>query len=374
MENNLNILQYQIALTLIPGIGSVLAKNLISYCGSAEAVFKEKEKSLLKIPEIGTVLASQIINKRDDALHLAEDECRFVLKNNIRHLFYTEKDYPQRLKNCNDAPVLIFYSGNINFNAGKVIGIVGTRNATDYGKNFCDKLIEDLKIHTNMVIVSGLAYGIDIGAHKAALKNNISTVAVLAHGLDRIYPPAHSNIAGKMLENGGLATEFLSGTNPDKENFPKRNRIVAGMCDAIIVVEAAQKGGALITASIANSYNRDVFALPGRINDTYSEGCNYLIKSNQADLITGATDLEYKMGWEKIEGKQKPKNLQRQLMLELLPEEQMLVGFLNEKGKQDIDTISINAGVQVSKIASTLLSLEFKGIVKALPGKVYELV
>lgn len=369
---NNQALLYQIALTLIPGIGSVLAKNLVSYCGSPEAVFKEKEKSLLRIPEIGKIVASQIIAKRNEALQLAEEECRFVFKNDIKHLFYTDKEYPQRLKNCNDAPALIFYTGNINFNSSKTIAIVGTRTATEYGKNFCEKLIEEIKIYTDIIVFSGLAYGIDICAHKAALKNNVSTAGVLAHGLDRIYPSAHRSTAEKMLEEGGLITEFLSGTKPDKENFPKRNRIVAGLCDAVIVIEAAKKGGALITANIANSYNRDVFALPGRTNDIYSEGCNHLIKTNQASLITSAADLEYLMGWEKVEVK--TKNVQKKLFLELSEEEKSIITLLNEKGKQDIDSININSNLQVSKIAATLLNLEFKGVVKSLPGKVYELL
>ena len=367
-------LKYKIALTLIPGIGSVLAKNLVSYCGSAEAVFHENEKKLVKIPDIGTVLASQIINKKEEALERAEEECRFVFKNNIGYLFYTDKEYPQRLKSCIDSPPVIFYRGNINFNQSKTIAIVGTRNATEYGKNFCDQLIDELKMYSDLIIFSGLAYGIDITAHKAALRNNISTVGVLAHGLDRLYPPEHKSTASKMCENGGLLTEFISGTNPDRENFPKRNRIVAGICDAVIVIEAAKKGGALITAGIANSYNRDVFALPGRVNDTYSEGCNHFIKTNQADVITSAADLEYKMGWEKTETTVKTKNLQRQLMLELLPEEQLIVSFLNANGKQNIDSINLSAGLQASKVASTLLTLEFKGIVKSLPGKIFELV
>jgi DNA processing protein len=291
-------LKFEIALTLIPGVGSVIAKNLVSYCGSPEAVFKSKESLLLKIPEVGKVVASQIINH--SVFESAEKEVSAVRKKKIETVFYTEKNYPARLKNCIDAPVMLFYKGDIDFNPKKTIAIVGTRNATDYGKNFCETFISDLQKH-NVQIVSGLAYGIDICAHKAALKNNLSTVAVLAHGLDRIYPSVHKSTTEKMLDNGGIVSEFITGTNPDRENFPKRNRIVAGMCDAVIVVEASLKGGALITADIASSYNRDVFALPGRIQDEYSQGCNSYIKINKAAMIESATDLEYQLGWDLLE-------------------------------------------------------------------------
>lgn len=363
-------LVYKISLTLIPGVGDVLAKNLVSYCGSAEAVFKEKENNLIRIPEIGPVAAKSITGYRD--FSRAEDEIKFLEKNKINCVFYSEKEYPARLKNADDAPVLLYYKGNINFNAEKIIAVVGTRNATDYGKSFCEKLIEDLVPHKT-IIVSGLAYGIDITAHKAALKNNLPTLAVLAHGLDRIYPPAHKHISEKLLDHGGLITEFISKTKPDKENFPKRNRIVAGLCDAVIVIEAATKGGALITAEIANSYNRDVFALPGRINDEYSEGCNHLIKTNKAALLQSAADIEYIMGWYK-EHDAKKKNIQKKLFIDLTAEEQELVSFLNGKGRQDIDTISIKCKLPVSKIASALLNLEFNGVLKSYPGKMYELV
>jgi DNA processing protein len=364
-------LKYQIALTLIPGVGDVIAKNLVSYCGSAEAVFKQKEQQLLKIPGIGSVVAQSVLNFKN--FERTEEECLFIEKNKINCAFYTDKNYPTRLKNCMDAPVLLFYKGNIDFNHNKIVSIVGTRNATDYGKIFCEKLVDDLKPH-NAIIVSGLAYGIDITAHKAALKNNLSTVAVLAHGLDRIYPPTHKPIADKMLTSGGLVTEFVSETNPDKENFPKRNRIVAGIADAVIVVEAAKKGGALITAEIANSYNRDVFALPGRIGDTYSEGCNNFIKTNKASLIESIADLEYLMRWDLDDGDKKKKQIQKKLFVDFTEEEQKLVSFLNEKGKQDIDSISIYSDLPVSKIASTLLNLEFKGVLKSHPGKMYELI
>ena len=365
-------LKYQIAITLIPGVGDVLAKNLISYCGSAEAVFKEKKSKLEKIPDIGSVRAEAVLQNSDDALKRAEKEVEFIEKYKITPLFFTDKNYPTRLKNCDDAPVMLYYKGNAHLNESKIISIVGTREATEYGKSICKKLIEDLTKH-NVIIVSGLAYGIDITAHKAALKNNLQTIGVLAHGLDRLYPSIHKSTAEKMIKQGGLLTEFLSKTNPDAENFPSRNRIVAGMSDAVIVVESGKKGGALITAEIANSYNRDVFAVPGKVGDVYSQGCNRLIKSNKAVLIESAADIEYVMGWEEKTTNGEKKNNQKKLFIELKPEEKILVDLLNENQPLDIDTLCFRSKFTMSKAASVLLNLEFSGIVKSLPGKIYQL-
>lgn len=366
-------LQFQIALTLLPGIGHTLAKNLVSYSGGAEAVFKERKHALTKIPGIADGIADKLTEGKKEALLRAEKECAFIEKQHIKHIFYTEKEYPQRLKNCADSPVLLFYKGNFKWNASKVLAVIGTRSSTDYGKTICDRLIEDFKTHDDLIIVSGLAYGIDICAHKAALKSNISTVGVIAHGLDKMYPPIHKSTADKMLENGGIVTEHISGSKPDRENFPKRNRIVAGMSDAVIVVESAIKGGALITAEIANSYNRDVFAVPGDINKEFSAGCNWLIKSNKACLVQTAADIEYAMGWDKkMENRKAVK--QKQLLIDLSDDEKLLVDYLTDKSKVDIDSICIYAGIQVSKVASVLLGLELKGAVKMLPGRVYELV
>ncbi len=368
----MNSLQFQIALTLLPGIGDALAKNLVSYCGGAESVFKEKKLALTKIPGIADSTAEKITAGKKEALLRAEKECTFIEKQQVKHTFYTEKEYPQRLKNCADSPVLLFYKGNFNWNETKILTVIGTRNCTDYGKSICDRLIEDFKIHDDLIIVSGLAYGIDICAHKAALKNNISTVGVVAHGLDKMYPPIHKSTADKMLENGGVVTELISGSKPDRENFPKRNRIVAGMSDAVIVVESAIKGGALITAEIANSYNRDVFAIPGDINKEFSAGCNWLIKSNKACLVQTAADIEYVMGWDKKTVNKKQVK-QKQLLIDLSDDEKLLVDFLTDKSKADIDSICIYAGIQVSRVASVLLGLELKGAVKMLPGRIYEL-
>ncbi len=360
------MLVYQIGITLIPGVGDVNGKKLISYCGSAEAVFREKKKALLKIPGIGENTVNSIVNQ--DVLDRAEEEVAFVEKFNIRTLFFTDIGYPKRLKHCIDSPMLLYYKGNADLNAHKIIGLVGTRRATEYGKEICSKLVEDLS-YLKVLIVSGLAYGIDARAHQAALQNGLETLGVLAHGLDRIYPQAHKPMAEKMIRSGGLITEFLSKTNPDRENFPKRNRIIAGIIDALVVVESAIKGGALITANIANSYDRDVFAVPGKLSDKFSEGCNFLIKTNKAALIQSAKDIEYIMQWE-----EQAKDLSRQhkLFEELSPEEERIMKLINEKDEVSIDYLVLQSQQSSSKIAAILLNLEFKGMVKSLPGKMYK--
>lgn len=362
-------LLYHIAITSIPNIGDVTAKKLIAYCGSSEQVFNEKRGALEKIPGIGSINASKIINHKTEALAIAEEEILFIKKNNIIPLFYLNENYPKRLLNCEDGPILIYTKGNIEFNNPKVVSIVGTRKATDYGKEFCAKIVEELTSHQPL-IVSGLAYGIDVLAHKEALKNNISTVGVLAHGLDKMYPSQHSGVAKQMLEKGGLVSDYKSRTNPDRENFPKRNRIVAGLSDLTIVIESSKKGGSLITAYIANDYNRDVFALPGRLNDHQSEGCNHLIKTNKAALIQSVKDLEYIMGWE---ANQKVKPNQTQLFVELTPEQKIVTAILAKNEKMAIDELSLQSKMPMSKTASMLLELEFEGVVKSLPGKVYKL-
>jgi len=357
---------HRISLTLIEGVGDVLAKQLISYCGSVEAIFKEKKRLLEKIPEIGPKTAAAIAGfKKFDR---AVKELEFIRKHNIQQFFYLDEDYPARLKNCYDAPVLLFYKGTDSVNKPRMVAIVGTRNATEYGKNFTLKLVDELA-EMKAVVVSGLAYGIDIAAHKACLHAGVETIGVMAHGLDRIYPQAHSQTARKMISQGGLITEHISGADPDRENFPKRNRIIAGLCDAVIVVEAAKKGGALITADIANSYNRDVFALPGRIDDSYSEGCNMLIKSNRAALIQSAADIRYIMGWE--EDSKLKSTKQKQLFVELNTDEKKLYDFINTTQPSPIDAIVIFSGMQPSKVAGILLNLEFAGVIRCLPGKVF---
>ncbi len=351
---------------MVPMVGDIVAKNLISYCGSAVAVFKEKKSRLLKIPGVGMTIAENIINfKKFDR---AEEELNFILKHKIETYFYADENYPKRLKQITDAPYMFYFRGNANLNHEKIISIVGTRQATDYGRNFCNKFVEDLA-HQNILVISGLAYGIDISAHKAALKNNLPTIAVLAHGLDNIYPSIHKSVAIKMIEHGGVLSEYISKTQPDREHFPDRNRIVAGMSDAIIIVEAAARGGALITAEYGNSYNRDVFALPGRSNDEFSTGCNKLIKTNKAALIENADDLVYLMGWE--QQKNNKKVSQSILQLNLTPIELSIIEKLVDSGKIHIDELSQSFKLPSSELALLLLNLEFNGIIRSLPGNYF---
>ena len=361
-------LLHQLALSCIPGIGSVLARNLLSYCGDAEEVFKAKTKNLAQIPGIGPKTLEFL--KEHSALKRAEQELKFIDKFKIKAFFLTDDDYPKRLRNCADAPVIVYFKGNTDLNAGKVISIVGTRNATDYGREICRTLIEDLKVHQPLII-SGLAYGIDGAAHKEALKNDIPNIAVLAHGLDRIYPAQHRSMAERILDCGGLITEFMSCTIPDRENFPKRNRIIAGLADLTIVVEANIKGGALITAELANSYNRDVFAYPGRINDEFSQGCNFLIKTNRANLMTRVADLEYLMGWTRDQVT--PLKTQLSLPINLTFDEQIIADILYAKGSLGVDDLAIISGFQQSKLVMIILGMEMQGSIISLPGKVYKM-
>jgi DNA processing protein len=362
------MLLYQIALTFVPGIGDIVGKKLVNCCGSAEAVFREKKSLLTKIPRVGEKVLEALSDK--SILIRAEKELAFIEKFRIQPLFFQDKDYPFRLKNCIDSPVMLYYKGISNLNSTHVIGVVGTRNATTYGKSACLRLITDLA-QDRVMVVSGLAHGIDSCAHRAAIENNLETIGVLGHGLDRIYPFQNRILAEKMIRRGGLLTDFPSETKPDRENFPKRNRIIAGISDAIVVVEAADRGGALITAVIMNSYNRDVFAVPGRINDTYSEGTNRLIRKNMASLVQTAGDIRYMMGWE--EQKTKLDGYQKKIFLEMTVDERILVDYLNDKGASGIDDISIQCHLSMSTASAALLNLEFEGIVKSFPGKIYEL-
>jgi DNA processing protein len=362
------MLLYQIALTLVPGIGNVLGKKLVALCGNAEAVFREPKKMLKRLPRLNPALIESL--SRKDIFERAEREVDFIRKYRIKTLFFQDKEYPFRLRSCFDSPMLLFFKGNTDLNASRVIGVVGTRNVTEYGKEVCRRLIHGLS-DQGVLIVSGLAYGVDSCAHRVSLELGLDTVGVLGHGLDRIYPPLNRLLAEKMIKSGGLLTDFMSGTNPDRENFPERNRIIAGLCDAIIVVEAAQKGGALITADIANSYNRDVFAVPGRINDLYSEGTNRLIRSNKAALIQSPEDIKYMMGWNITERSSPP--AQKKIFLEMTDDEQVITSVLTKEGKLGIDELCIQANISMSKVSAALLNLEFEGIVKCLPGKVFVL-
>ena len=363
----MNAQLFQIAITMLPGVGDVLAKNLIAYCGSPEAVFTEKKAALEKIPGIGKTTAAKI--KAASPLQRAEKELTYIARNNISTLFYLDEAYPKRLKHCSDSPILLYYRGKGNLNPSRAISIVGTRNATQHGREITEALVSELKPYKTSVI-SGLAYGIDITAHKAAVDNEISTIGVLAHGLDRIYPSLHVKIAEQMLELGGLLTEFPSGTNPDRENFPKRNRIIAGLSDATVVVEAAEKGGALITAELAHGYDRDVFAVPGRINDPFSAGCNKLIFLNKAAILRHAKDLEFYLNWQLEE--KATRTQQPRLFIEVSKDEEPIAALLRKSGKLHIENLCTLAAMPVNKVLSLLFNLELKGAVRAHPGKVYE--
>ncbi len=363
-----NELLYQIAITQIPGVGGVTAKRLISYCGGVKQVFREKFRALTKIPGVGERIARAV--RSHQLFEKAEAEITFMQKNGIRPLFYLDKEYPYRLKQCEDGPLLLFVKGDACLNHSRVVAVVGTRKITGYGREQCEQIVRNLAPYQAMV-VSGLAYGVDACAHHAALQNKLPTVAVLGHGLDRIYPSLNRELARKILPEGALVTDFLSGTEPDRENFPKRNRIIAGLCDAIIVIEAAVTGGALITANIANTYNRDVFALPGKVTDKYSQGCNKLIRINKAHLIETVADMQYIMNWEPDGSKKDGK--QTSLFVSLSKEEKQLAMFLKDHPEAGIDSIVAGTGLNLGKTSSILLNLEFKGVVRPLPGKKFKL-
>ncbi|MBL7832674.1 MAG: DNA-protecting protein DprA [Cyclobacteriaceae bacterium] len=363
-QNRLSLL----ALHFIDGVGDYVVKQVISYTGSAEKVFKTPKGKLMQIPGVGEVTADAILNGKPFAR--AEQELRKAEKDSVELVFYMDKKYPSRLKNIPDAPSILYLKGNIDFENPRSVAIVGTRQATAYGKERVEELVRDLAPHQPLII-SGLAYGIDIHAHKQAVKFGLSTVGVMGSGMDRIYPAAHKDTARKMFEHGGLVTENTFGTKPDAHNFPQRNRIIAGLCDALLVIEAAEKGGALITAEIANSYNKDVFACPGSVGETYSAGCNNLIKSNKAHLLTSVKDIEYIMGWDAA----KPQKKKVTVSLEGYDEHEQTVlkVMLDKKANVLIDELSWKSNLPVSQLASVLLGLEFKGVVKSMPGKQYSL-
>lgn len=360
----------QLALTLVPNIGDVQAKILINHFGDATSVFNAKKSSLEKIEGIGGVRAKSI--KEFDDFHLAEHELKFVEKYKIKTLFLTDENYPKRLLNCYDSPTLLFYKGIADLNASKVLAIVGTRSNTDYGKQFTEKLVKDLS-DQDILIISGLAHGIDAIAHKAALKNNLPTLGVVGHGLDKVYPSENTALAKDMVkEGGGILSEFFSGTKPDKHNFPLRNRVVAGLSDATVVVETNIKGGSMITAKLADAYNRDVFAVPGRTNDKASSGCNHLIKYNKAILLTDAEELLDVLGWK--EKKKDKIKQQKELFIELSAEEKQIVHLLQEKEMVHIDEINLQSGLSSSAVAAAILNLELQNVIASLPGKMYKLL
>jgi len=363
-----NDLLYYLALQKADGVGAINAKKLLVHCGDAQSVFNEKTSNLSKIAGIGSYVVSAL--KKKKLFEHAEKELKFIAKNNIGYSLITDANYPDKLKHCADAPIVLFSKGGINLKKKKIISIVGTRNITSYGKSVLEELIESLIVY-NPIIVSGLAYGVDIYAHKLAVKHNLQTIAVLAHGLDRLYPAVHRKTASKMQENGGLFTEFWSGSKPEKENFVKRNRIIAGLSEATIVIESATKGGSLITADLANSYNRDVFAVPGKLTDTYSKGCNNLIKTNRAALLSSVADLAYLLNWDKETA---VKTVQKKLFVNLKSDEKPVYDFLKENGKQQLDQIALYCNMPIHKAVTSLFNLEMSGVVQPLPGKVYKIV
>lgn len=364
IEKKLAILRLQAT----KNIGDVLAKKLINTTGSVEQVFRERASTLQKINGIGTHTLKHLFDTNN--INRAEEELNYINKNNIEFSYFLDADYPYNLKHCIDAPILFFNDGNINLNNQKIISIVGTRKITSYGRDFCNQLIEDLSKY-NPIIVSGFAYGVDICAHKAAVKNNLQTIAVLAHGLEQMYPKTHKKYCAEITKNGGFITEFWHKEQPLRENFLKRNRIVAGLSKATIIIESAEKGGSLVTADIANSYNRDVFAVPGRTNDAYSKGCNAIIKNNQAHLLTSSNDIVKMLNWD-LQASKKPTVIQKELFVSLNNSEQKVYDYLIKNGKQLLDVIAFKCDIPVYKLSSLLLQMELKGVIKPLPGKLFE--
>lgn len=362
-----NDLLYQIALTLTPNLGIVHTRSLLQHYTPAE-IFKTKKSSLEKIEGIGSIRANNIKSFND--FKKIEEEISFIEKYQIKPLFITDNAYPQRLLHCYDAPVLLYYKGEADLNASKIISVIGTRSNTDYGKQLTENLITGLA-GLNVTIVSGLAYGIDAIAHKTAIKLHLPTIGVFAHGLDQVYPTQHTALAKEMVkQNGGILTEFRSGTKPDKHNFPSRNRIVAGMSDATVVIETGVVGGSMITAELANGYNKDVFAFPGKVTDNKSSGCHQLIKSNKAVLLTEARDIIEIMNWEE---KEKPvRQKQTELFIELTKEEKIIVDILREKDAVHIDEINLRSGLSNSAVAAAILNLELQNLVQSAPGKLYK--
>jgi DNA processing protein len=359
---------YLLALQRIEGVGDIMAKKLLTHCGSAKAVFETKTAQLASIDGVGSMLLKSLKNKT--VFEKANLELEFIKLNGINVVSFQDENYPDRLKQCIDGPLLLFTSGNINLKNRKIISIVGTRQITSYGMDFCKKLIEDLA-PLDPIIVSGFAYGVDIVAHQIAMEHNLQTIGVIAHGLNQIYPKTHKKYVAKVEENGGFMTEFWSSSNPDKENFVRRNRIVAGMSEATIVIESADRGGSLITANLANDYNRDVFAVPGRVTDKYSQGCNNLIKTQKANVLTSAADLVYILNWD-IQKETKP--VQKQLFVILEDDEQKVYDYLLKTGKELMDIIALRCDFPIYKISGMLLNMELKGVVRPLPGKLFEAI
>lgn len=353
----------------VPNIGDITAKKLISSCGNPSAIFEEKMTRLLKLDGIGSGTLKGLMDS--EHLEAAELEYEFIKSEEINLHYFMDDSYPAYLKHCVDSPILLFSQGEINLSRQKIISIVGTRNITGYGTAFCEQFIEELA-PLDPIIVSGFAYGVDICVQRAAVRHGLQTIGCLAHGLNRIYPKIHEKFVPEVHENGGFFTEFWSTSEPERENFLKRNRIIAGMGEATIVVESAEKGGSLVTADIANSYNRDVFAVPGRVRDKYSRGCNNLIKQQKAQMLTSAADLIYMLGWDLEE--REAANVQKQLFVELDDTEKEIYDHLQQRGKQMLDHIALDCKLPIFKVSSILLNMEMKGVVRPLPGKLFEAI
>lgn len=360
--------QEKLALSLVDGVGPVIARQLVAYIGSVPDIFKARKKDLLAIPGIGEKTVHALLHHKE-IFTRAEQELNFIDKHQVQFLFFTDKRYPFRLKAHEDTPIALYYKGAADLDHHRMIGVIGTRSPTEAGKLLCEKLIEEL-FDYQTIIVSGLAYGIDITAHRKCLELGIPTIGVMGNGLDKLYPSDHLSTSKKMIEQGGILTQFTTRTKPDRENFPMRNKVVAGIVDAVVVVESGAEGGSMITAEYGNLYNKDVFAFPGRTSDPQSAGCNLLIKKHKASLIENAQDLAQFMNWEKS-GSQ---SIQRSLFVHLNDQEQHVVSLLKQQEYLSIDRMYQEIKMSPSEIAGLLLELEFKGVIKALPGKKYMLI
>lgn len=359
---------YQIGLTMINGVGDITAHHLLEACGDPEQVFAERSSLLERIPGIGSTLIKEI--KRPEVLNRAERELKFLLDNRLRLIFWNDDDYPFRLKECVDAPLVLYYKGNADLNGPRCLSVVGTRRATDYGRTLTEHFIKGMAEHfPDTLIISGLAYGIDVCAHRAALANHLPTVGVLAHGLDRLYPPAHRSTAVEMLERGGLLTDFPSVTNPDRPNFLRRNRVIAGLAEATIVVESAEKGGSLVTADLAHGYNREVLTFPGRTTDPRSKGCLALIREQKATLITSADDLIATLGWS---DEKKSAPMQGVLPFSNNPDNDPVLHAIREAGEIQVNTLSRTLDIPFHRLTTILFELEMEGLIQASPGGMYK--